>query len=90
MRTILLHFYWVSFSIEAHATLFETIYRTIKFYWTASVVSWSEFLATNPKVLVSFRCATRFFCVALGLERSSLSLVRINEELLERKVVAPV
>jgi hypothetical protein len=30
------------------------------------------------------------FCVAEGLERGALSLVRINEELLERKVAAPV
>jgi hypothetical protein len=28
--------------------------------------------------------------VAVGLERGPLSLVRINEELLERKVAAPV
>jgi hypothetical protein len=31
-----------------------------------------------------------FFCVVVGLERGPLSLVRINEELLERKVAAPV
>jgi hypothetical protein len=30
------------------------------------------------------------FRVALGLERGPLRLVRINEELLERKVAAPV
>jgi hypothetical protein len=30
------------------------------------------------------------FCVGVGLERDSLSLVRINEELPERKVAAPV
>jgi hypothetical protein len=30
------------------------------------------------------------FYVAVGLERGPLSLVRINEELLERKVAAPV
>jgi hypothetical protein len=28
--------------------------------------------------------------VAVGLERGPLSLVRINEELLERKIAAPV
>jgi hypothetical protein len=46
---------------------------------------------------VVWRIRTRFdsrrykiFCVAVGLERGSLSLVRINEELLERKVAAPV
>jgi hypothetical protein len=32
----------------------------------------------------------QIFCVAVGLERGSLSIVRINEELLERKVAAPV
>jgi hypothetical protein len=32
----------------------------------------------------------KVFCVAVGLERGLLSLVRINEELLERKVAAPV
>jgi hypothetical protein len=32
----------------------------------------------------------QIFCVAVGLERGPLSLVRINEELLERKVAAPV
>jgi hypothetical protein len=30
------------------------------------------------------------FCVAMGVERGRLGLVRINEELLERKVTAPV
>jgi hypothetical protein len=32
----------------------------------------------------------QIFCVAVGLERDPLSLVRINEDLLERKVAAPV
>jgi hypothetical protein len=32
----------------------------------------------------------QIFCVAVGLERDPFSLVRINEELLERKVAAPV
>jgi hypothetical protein len=30
------------------------------------------------------------FCVAVGLERDPLSLLRINEELREREVAAPV
>jgi hypothetical protein len=29
-------------------------------------------------------------CIAVGLEGGALSLVRINEEVFERKVVAPV
>jgi hypothetical protein len=32
----------------------------------------------------------QIFCIAVGLERCALSLVRINVELLERKVAAPV
>jgi hypothetical protein len=32
----------------------------------------------------------QIFCVAVGLERGPLSVVRINEELSERKVAAPV
>jgi hypothetical protein len=32
----------------------------------------------------------QIFCVAVGLELGPLSLVRIIEELLERKVAAPV
>jgi hypothetical protein len=31
----------------------------------------------------------QIFCEAMGLERGPPSLVRINEELLERKVVVP-
>jgi hypothetical protein len=30
------------------------------------------------------------FCVTVGLERDPLSFIRKNEELLERKVAAPV
>jgi hypothetical protein len=36
----------------------------------------------------SQRC--QIFWIAVGLEQDPLSLVRINEELLERKVAAPV
>jgi hypothetical protein len=32
----------------------------------------------------------QIFCIVVGLQRCSLNLVRINEELLERKVAAPV
>jgi hypothetical protein len=32
----------------------------------------------------------QIFSVAVGLERGPIGLVRINEELLERKVAAPV
>jgi hypothetical protein len=32
----------------------------------------------------------QIFCIAVGLKLDPLSLVSINEEILERKVVAPV
>jgi hypothetical protein len=32
----------------------------------------------------------RIFCIAVGLERDPFNFVRITEELLERKVAAPV
>jgi hypothetical protein len=32
----------------------------------------------------------QIFCVAVGLERGPLNLVRLNEELPERNVAAPV
>ena len=50
---------------------------------TASVVEWSEFLATDTEVPGSIPGATRFFLVIVGLERGPLSLVRSIEELLE-------
>jgi hypothetical protein len=43
---------------------------------------------TSPAGFDSRRC--QIFCIAVGLERGAFSLVKINEELLERKVVAPV
>jgi hypothetical protein len=43
-----------------------------------------EFLAANPEVPGSIPGATRFFRVAVGLERDPLSLMRIND-ILERK-----
>jgi hypothetical protein len=54
------------------------------------VVQWSEFLHADPEVPGSIPGATRFFCLAVGLERGLLSLVRINEELLDEEVGAPV
>jgi hypothetical protein len=53
-----------------------------------SVVQWSEILTTNLEVLGPIPGATN--CVAVGLEGVHSALVRINEELLERKVAAPV
>jgi hypothetical protein len=37
-----------------------------------------------------FKAWYQIFCVAIGLEGCPLSLMSINEELLERKVAAPV
>jgi hypothetical protein len=56
--------------------------------WTASVVWWSEFLATDPEVRVRFPALPGKKVV--GLERGPLSLVSTTEELLDRKVAAPI
>jgi hypothetical protein len=62
---------------------------------TASVVWWSEFLATDPEARVRFPALPDFLGKkkgkqAVGLERGPLSLVSTTEELLDRKVAAPV
>jgi hypothetical protein len=44
-----------------------------------NMISWSEFLATNPE-FDSRRY--KIFCIAVDLEQGPLSLMRINEELL--------
>jgi hypothetical protein len=49
---------------------------------TASVVKWSEFLATDPEVRVRFY---QIFWEVVGLKRGPLSLVSTIEELLGRK-----
>jgi hypothetical protein len=62
--------------------------------WTASVVEWSEFLATDPDARVLFPALPDFLKkkkkTVVGLERGPLSLVITTEELLDRKVAAPV
>jgi hypothetical protein len=55
---------------------------------TASVVWWSEFLATDPEAWVRFPELPEKKLV--DLEWGSLSLVSTTEELLDRKVAAPV
>jgi hypothetical protein len=55
---------------------------------TASVVYWSAFLATDPEARVRFPALPEKKVV--GLERGPLSLVSATEELLDRKVAAPV
>jgi hypothetical protein len=49
---------------------------------------WSEFLATDPEARVRFPALPEKKVV--GLERGPLSLVSTTEELLDRKVAAPV
>jgi hypothetical protein len=53
---------------------------------TASVVLWSEFLATDPVARVRFPALPGKKVV--GLERGPLSLVSTTEELLDGKVEA--
>jgi hypothetical protein len=55
---------------------------------TASVVYWSEFLATDPEARVRFPSLPEKKVV--DLERGPLSLGSATEELLDRKVAAPV
>jgi hypothetical protein len=47
------------------------------------ITSMIDLLGSHPEVLSSIPNATRFFSVAVGMERGPLSLVRINKELLE-------
>jgi hypothetical protein len=55
---------------------------------TASVVQWSEFLATDPEARVRFPALPEK--KVMGLERGPLSLVSTTEELLDKKVAVPV
>jgi hypothetical protein len=75
------------FTAENMSTL---IYVTIPRAMTASVVQWSEFLTAYPEVLGSIPWRYQIFCIVVGLEWGPLSLVRINEELLEKEVAALV
>jgi hypothetical protein len=54
------------------------------------VVELSEFLAANPEVPGSNPGVSKFSRVAVSLKWVSLSLIRIDEEILERKVAALV
>jgi hypothetical protein len=57
---------------------------------TASLVQWSGFFATDPEARVRFPALPEKNKKVVGLERSPLSLVSTTEELLDRKVAAPV
>jgi hypothetical protein len=54
------------------------------------VVYWSEFLSANPEVPGSIPGATRFPEKQWDWNGVHSALVRINEELLERRVATPV
>jgi hypothetical protein len=54
------------------------------------MVYWSQFLAANTEVPVSISGPTRFSEQQFVWNGLHSALVRINEELLERKVEAPV
>jgi hypothetical protein len=54
------------------------------------VVLWSEFLAANPEVPGSIPSANKFSEQQWVWNEVHSALERINEELLERKVAAPV
>jgi hypothetical protein len=57
-------------------------------YLGETVVQWSEFLATDPEARVRFPALPEK--KKWGLERGPLSIVSTTEELLDRKVAAPV
>jgi hypothetical protein len=63
-------------------------FRNVGTFQTASVVLWSEFLATDPETRIQFPALQKKKTV--GLEQGPLSLVNTTEELLDRKVAAPV
>jgi hypothetical protein len=71
--------------------------KIIMFLGTAYVVLWSVFLAIDPVARVRFPALSYFLKKkkkkkkeTVGLERGPLSLVSTTEELLHRKVAAPV
>jgi hypothetical protein len=74
-----------------------TEFFNIRLQRTASVVLWSEFLATDPEARFRFPALSDFLekkkkkkKQVVGLEQGPLSLASTTEELLDRKVAAPV
>jgi hypothetical protein len=73
-----------------------------KYFWTREqttktvltdliiIEGWSEFLAANPEVRVRFPALPHFLSSSGSGTGSTQPLVRVNVELLERKVTAPV
>jgi hypothetical protein len=66
--------------------------KTVKVILICQPPLWSEFLATDPEVRARFPALSDFLGggTVAGLERGPLSLVSTTEELLDRKVAAPV
>jgi hypothetical protein len=73
---------WENYMDISHINLYFDVRRT------SSVVWWSEFLVTDPEAWVRFPALPKKKVVSL--ERGPLSLVSTTEELLDRKVAAPV
>jgi hypothetical protein len=84
--------YWFSFTCNKlyhlASSFGHTSYSWYGFCGTAFVVQWSEFLATDSEARVRFPALSKKKVV--GLEQGPLSLVSTTEELLDRKVAAPV
>jgi hypothetical protein len=64
------------------------LYMLCRRKYTSSVVHWLGFLATDPEARVRFPALPEKN--VMDLERGALSLVCTTEELLDRKVAAPV
>jgi hypothetical protein len=67
----------------------STFYEKYAVILNLSFVYFAEFLATDQEARVRFPALPEYKKV-VGLERRSLSLVSITEQLLERKVASPV
>jgi hypothetical protein len=81
------HFLITKYGVSLYSGLYS---NSVKYtpYTTASVVQWSEFLATDPETRVRFPALPEK--KVMSLERGPLSLVSTTEELLDRKVSGPV
>jgi hypothetical protein len=76
------------FRIVKSINIFDELHNFRVASLCISVVYWSEFLATDPEARVRSPALPEKKVVSL--ERGPLSLVSTTEELLDRKVAAPV
>jgi hypothetical protein len=76
------------YTLVKYAHFPNAFFPVIMYLMTASVVYWSEFLATDPEAQVRFPALPEK--KVAGLEQGPLSLVSTTEELLDRKVAASV